>query len=173
MNALYPLPDPVWTALGLLVAAIGFSFLYKGWNALVLGRIHYWSGFLPLSLISPFLIHLPAGKNSLVKKKEGLLCHMLVGPLFFLIALPCLVLGADLLGLGGTRFANLVLNAGNTAKAPAITYSRPLDYHFPIVGRSESRFQQILGQKMPEDPSRRLLPAEHGTVSPADQQYKH
>lgn len=172
MNALYPLPDPVWTALGLLAAAIGFSFLYKGWNALVLGRIHYWSGFLPLSLISPFLIHLPTGKNSLVKTKEGLLCHMLVGPMFFLAALPLLVVGADLLGLGGTSFANQVLTVGSPVKAEAITYSRPLNYHFPIVGRSSERFQEILGNKIPQDPGRMLLPAGHESVAPADQQYK-
>jgi|AGTN01.1.fsa_nt_gi hypothetical protein len=172
MNALYPNPDPVWTAFGLLAAALGFSFLYKGWNALVLGRIHYWSGFLPLTLLSPFLIHLPTGKNSLIKTKEGLVSHMLVGPMFFLAALPLLVLGADLLGLGGTSFANQVLNIGSATKAPAIVYSPPIHYDFPIVSRSSEKMNAILNDKLPEDPTKTLLPAGHGTVGPADQQYK-
>jgi len=172
MNALYPHPDPVWTALGLLAASLGFSFLYKGWNALVLGRIHYWSGLLPLSLLSPFLIHLPTGKNSLIRTKEGLLCHMLVGPLFFLTALPLLVLGADLLGLGGTGFANQVLNIGSASKAPAIVYSPPIHYDFPIVARSSQRMNTILNNKLPEDATKRLLPAGHETVAPATQRYR-
>ncbi len=169
------IPHPVWWVVGALFLALGLSFVYKGWNATVLGRINYWAGFLPLTIVSPWFIHLPPGKNSLIKQREGLLCHMLIGPLFFLTSAPFLVLGADLLGLQGTNAVNLIINHGDKSQPPAITYSPPINYTFPIAFRAGKKINQIFQTQIYEDPSKSLLPGEHkaGQQQTAQDKYGH
>src|SRR4029078_7244888 len=105
------------------------------WIATVLGRVHYWSGFLPFTIVSPWFIHLPPSERSLIKIKEGLVCHALIGPLFFFTAIPLIVAVMDLVGLPGSVGLNFILNAGDSSKPPAITYSGPLRYQFPLAIR--------------------------------------
>ena len=156
---IHQLPLWVWTVLGVLSLALSLSFLYKAWKAVVLGRCHYWDGFLPFTLISPWFIHFKPSNNSLIKTKQGMLCHMLVGPLLFLTALPLLVVGLDLTGLNGTKYTNWVLNLGNPSPRPAIIYSAPIAYRFPILATSEVRFKEIfIDRKFIEDPSQVLVP---------------
>jgi hypothetical protein len=171
--ALSQLPTPAWIAIGVLLILLGGSFCYKAWNATVLGRIHYWSGFLPFTLVSPWFIHLPPGERSLIKTKEGLLCHMFVGPLFFLTAIPLLVVGADLTGLPGTKTINFIVNGGDNGKPPAITYSPPLGYNFPLAARSSKKIEKIFQTQIYEDPNNALLPGTHKTQQNATDRYSH
>lgn len=156
------MPHVVWVAVGALLVVLGLSFVYKAYDAAVLGRVYYWSGFLPISLISPWFVHLPPGRNSPIKTKEGLLGHALVGPLFFCTALAFLVAGTDLLGWNGSKFVNNLLSHGDKSQPPAISYSPPLHYSFPLLAHSmikiNSHFQSQIGQ----EPNKRLLPATHG-----------
>lgn len=171
---LHMIPGPAWYVIGALFVILGLSFVYKGWNATVLGRIHYWSGFLPFTIISPWLIHIPPKdpKKSLVKQREGLFCHMVIGPLFFLTAAPFLVLGSDLITNGnGTNFANLVLNAGDKSKPAAIIYKPPVFYSLPIAGRAGKKIEKIFQSQIYEDESKKLLPGSPQSRQTAEQQY--
>lgn len=171
--ALSQLPTPALIAIGVLLILLGASFCYKAWNAIVLGRIHYWSGFLPFTLVSPWFIHLPPSERSLIKVKEGLICHMFVGPLFFITAIPLLVVGADLTGLPGTKTINFIVNGGDTGKPAAITYSPPLTYNFPMASRSSKQFEKIFQTQIYEDPKNSLLPGQHKTTQSATDKFSH
>ncbi len=152
------IPQPAWIAIGVVLIILGFSFCYKGWIATVLGRVHYWSGFLPFTIVSPWFIHLPPSERSLIKIKEGLLCHALIGPLFFLTAIPLIVAGLDFTGLPGTQGLNFVLNAGDSSKPPAVTYSPPMNYQFPLAIRASKSIAKLFNVQIGEDPNKRLLP---------------
>lgn len=165
LNFFNTLPQPAWIAIGVLCIILGFSFLYKGWNAVVLGRIQYWAGFLPLTIISPWFIHLPAKENSLVKNKEGLFNHVIVGPLFFLTAVPLIVLGTDLCGLPGAASLNFIVNGGDKSKPASILYSPPLNYQFPIAIRAGKQIDKIFNTQIYEDPHKQLLGVEHKTTN--------
>lgn len=166
------MPPWAYMAIGVVLLVLGFSYIYKGWAATVLGRCYYWAGFLPLTIISPWLIHFPPGENSLIKKREGLLCHMFIGPLFFLTSMFCLLFGADLVGLPGTDTANFILAAGQTGKPPAIIYNPPVNYKWPIVARGAKEMDKIFQTKIYEDPSKSMLPGQHGNVQAADEKMK-
>ncbi len=155
------LPQPAIMAIGALLFALGCSYLYKGWNALILGRCHYWSGFLPFTVISPWLLHFPPKQGSLVKLREGMLCHMVIGPLFFITSFFFLIPGLDMVAGGaGTKFANLVLNAADSTKPTAMIYSPPLNYKFPILARAGKTWGKLFNMKIYEDPSHSLLPGD-------------
>ncbi len=138
--------------LGLLVIAVGISFIWKGWLASVLGRFTYWSGFLPFTIISPWLVHLPQGKRSLIKTKEGMLAHMVMGPSFFLCAVLCICAGADLVGWPGTYYLNLVINGGDTSKPTSISFNeRNGKYDFPLLKRASAKFyHQVFEHRVDE-----------------------
>lgn len=94
---------------------------------------------------------------------------MLVGPLLFLTALPLLVMVLDLTGLNGTKYTNLVLNFGNTIQRPAIIYSAPISYRFPIVASSKVRLEQIVNTNIEQDPGKVLVPRSN----PRSAKYKY
>ncbi|MDZ4834971.1 MAG: hypothetical protein SGJ27_14435 [Candidatus Melainabacteria bacterium] len=160
---LHSIPQPAWIAIGILLIILGLSFCYKGWNAMVLGRIHYWSGFLPFTIVSPWFIHLPPSERSLIKTKEGLLCHALIGPLFFLTAIPLIVAGLDLTSLGGTKALNFVLNAGDSSKPEAVRYSPPLNYQFPLAVRASKSIAKLFNVQIEEESGKRMLPKDRQT----------
>jgi hypothetical protein len=140
-------------ALGIVVVLLGLSYGYKGWNAMVLGHFYYWSGFLPATLVSPWLIHLPPGKRSLVKKKEGMLAHMVIGPSFMLCCILFICAGSDLLGLPGTKNLNLVINGFNQAAPTSISFDENTGrYAFPIVNKSWNKvYKNFFQSKVSED----------------------
>lgn len=158
MHFLNSLPQPAWIAIGALLIILGLSFCYKGWIATVLGRAHYWSGFLPFTIVSPWFIHLPPSERSLIKVKEGFVCHAFIGPLFFLTALPLIVAGLDLTGLPGTKTLNFILNAGDSSKPAAVVYSPPLNYQFPLAIRAGKSIAKLFNVQIGEDEKKRLLP---------------
>ena len=156
---IHQFPLWVWTVLGVLSIVLSLSFLYKSWTATVLGKCHYWDGFLPLTIISPWLIHFKgSSENSLIKTKQGMVCHILVGPLLFFTALPLMVMGLDLTGLNGTGYTNLVLNLGSARQEPAIIYSAPISYRFPIIASSRVCLERMLNTNIEQEPGKVLLP---------------
>jgi len=82
-------------AVGILLMAVGVSFFYKAVIALIKGRTEYWTGFLPLTIISPFLIHLPGGTNSLIKYAEGMWVVAVMAPIFIVLSVLCSLAGAE------------------------------------------------------------------------------
>ncbi len=139
--------------LGLVVIALGLSYIWKGWLAMVLGRNWYWSGFVPITMISPWLIHMPPGKRSLVKTKEGMLAHMVIGPSFMFCAILCICAGTDLVGLPGTKTLNLVVNGGNQAAPTSISFDENTGrYAFPIITKTWSKvYRNFFQHKIDED----------------------
>ena len=123
---------------------LGVSFIWKAFQAMIKGRLKYWDGFLPFTLISPWTLHLPTSKNSLVKETEGLWVHLLMGPLFMFSAILCICAGADLANLPGTATLNLVLNGGK-AGSEQVTFDKHYGYHFPIVYKAVPVFKKIFG----------------------------
>src|ERR1700677_3291640 len=113
--------------VGVLLMVLGISFIWKAFQAMIKGRVKYWDGFLPFTIISPWIVHLPAGKNSLIKWNEGLWVHLIMGPLFMFSAILCICAGADLTTLPGTATLNLVLNGGK-AGSDAVTFDKHTGY---------------------------------------------
>lgn len=98
---------------------------------------------------------------------------MIIGPLFFLTSIFCLLFGADFVGLPGSDTINLILAAGDRSKPQAIIYSPPANYRWPIVARAGQQIDKIFQTKIYEDPSKSMLPGEHGTQQNAQDQYAH
>jgi hypothetical protein len=129
-------------ALGIVLVLLGCSFAYKFVLAAVMGRTSYWSGFLPISVVSPFFLHLPAGKRSLIRQAEGLWIHLLMAPIFLILAVLCLAAGADELGVPGTAALNWVLNGADTYKPNAVIFDKRSGYRFPIMTRAYNVFSE-------------------------------
>lgn len=138
---------------GFLIFVIGISFGYKAWNACVLGRFYYWSGLLPITMISPWLVHLPPSKRSLIKRKDGMLAHVFIGPSFLIFCVLCLCGGADLMGWPGTKGLNYVLNGGNQSKPDAVTFDEQrISYRFPILQKSGGKlYKQLFETRISDD----------------------
>src|SRR5580658_6629792 len=99
--------------VGIVLILVGFSFFYKFLLASIKGRMKYWSGFLPFTIMSPFILHTPTtSKRTLVRETEGLWIHLLMAPIFLICGALCLGAGADLAGLPGTAAVNWVLSGG-------------------------------------------------------------
>ncbi len=120
--------------LAVLFLALGVSFFWKFVLAAFFGRTKVWQGFLPITIVSPFFIHLPSSEKSLIKTTHNAWVQIFMAPAFLLASLICLATGADRIGLPGTAAVNWVLTLGKGGPA-AIEYSAESGYHFPIVGR--------------------------------------
>lgn len=140
-------------AIAIICLIFGLSFAYKSVMAIFLGRTQYWEGWLPLSIISPLFIHLPAGKNSLIRTVCAPWVHITLGPIYFLISVVFLTAAADQAGLPGTEIANSILTFGKQGAPPAITYDRRQGYSFPIFKRAADAFFKSLttGTKKPDE----------------------
>lgn len=166
---IYLIEHPILkVALGVIVIILGFSFIWKGWQAMVLGRFWYWSGFLPATLVSPWIIHLPPSKRSLVKTKEGMLAHMVIGPSFMFCAILCICAGTDLVGFPGTKTLNLIVNGGNQAAPTSISFDENTGrYTFPIVTKSWNKvYKNFFQHKIDEDHDLLGRPIEHMYEAP-------
>jgi hypothetical protein len=161
------IPTQLQILVGILLMLVGISFFYKGWQATVKGRMSYWSGFLPFTLISPFILHLPASKNSLVKVTEGLWIHMLMGPLFFIAGILCLGAGADYAGLPGTNTVNYIIAGGKSGRPAAVTFDRQRGYRFPILARAGETLGKLFGQELGMKNEDRLYDQNQGSYNDA------
>lgn len=123
--------------LGLLLVLFGCSFAYKFFLACVLGKSSYWSGFLPITVISPFFTHLPrTSKRSLIHDAQGLWVHFLLSPLFLICSTLCFTAGAEFLGMPGVSVLNKILSGGKEGAATAVLFDRHRGFRFPFLQRS-------------------------------------
>jgi len=145
-------------AIGVLLIVLGCSFAYKFFLASVLGKISYWHGFLPITIISPLLTHLPSGEKSLVRKTQGIWIHLIMSPIFLICTVLCLSIGADLTGLPGVESLNWVLNGGDYSKPPAVQFNH-ITYQFrcPLLVRATTHIGRIISKmQIPENEKDRL-----------------
>ena len=144
-------------AVGILLMLLGVSFFYKGVCALVKGRIEYWSGFLPLTIISPFLIHLPATKKSLVKPAEGAWVLTIMAPLFFILSFLCTLSGAEYAGLPAVETVNTALRGGNST-VPVISFSKTHGFAFPLFAHSSPALAKVFNSSIGMDAKQEIVP---------------
>jgi hypothetical protein len=132
------MPNPsLELAIGMAIILLGLSFAYKTYQASILGKCTYWTGFLPLTVISPWITHLPASsKRSLTKTAQGLWVHMVMGPIFLVCSVLCFAAGAELMGLPGISTLNYILVGGNSGRAAAVAFNKHTGYRFPFLERS-------------------------------------
>lgn len=124
--------------IGLVIVLIGCSFTYKFYLASIQGKCAYWTGFLPLTVISPWLIHIPnMSKRSLTKEAQGLWVHLLMGPIFLICAILCFAAGTEIMGLPGIQTLNWVLAGGSPTRAPAVAFDTRNGFRFPFLLRSK------------------------------------
>ncbi len=135
--------------LGVICLLLGFSFAWKCIQALLYGRLKYWEGFLPLTIISPLCIHLPEGKNSLIKTKTALWVHIIPVPVFLVLSLLLFAYGADCLGLPGCKALNFILTAGRHDAPWAVVNGAHGIYHFPILQQMQDALYKLLNLGIP------------------------
>ncbi len=142
------LSQPASIAFGVFLVVLGCSFAYKSYMAIVKGRLLIWQGWLPFTLVSPFVNHLPPGKNSLLKYKEAMWIHVIMGPVFFVLTILCVAAGVDYIGFPGTDAINSAMTGGKLGAAPAITFNKQRGYTFPILPRAAAHFGKLMGGKI-------------------------
>jgi hypothetical protein len=132
--------------------------------------MRYWSGFLPFTIASPFLLHLPTmSKRSLIRETEGLWIHMLMAPIFLILAVLSFGAGADLAGLPGTAAVNYVLSGGKGTEE--VVFHKESGYQFPILGRAKPVLEKVFGQKFKVDEKDKYYQDNPGTLGDATQQH--
>jgi hypothetical protein len=129
--------DQIELALGVVLVLLACSFGYKFFNACVLGKCTYWHGFLPITVISPLLVHVPPSKRSLVRTAEGVWVHVFMSPIFLVCFILCLVAGAEFLGLPGVKTMNTVLTRGAEGGPVAVTFDKHAGFRFPFLVRTK------------------------------------
>ncbi len=162
--------DPLWSkVIGFALIILGLSFAYKSYLALVKGRVLYWQGWLPLTLISPWLVHVPPRdpNKSLSHYKESAWVHAVVGPLFLATTILCLAAGTDLVGLPGTKTLNLAITGGRPGAADFLTFDPKTGYHTPGLNRTGTTLNRIFGRQLGLDPSKRYYDAPDKTYDAA------
>jgi hypothetical protein len=173
MDAFYP---ALRLVVGALFAVIGVSFIYKSYQAGYHGKVKFWTGlehfgmlFVPITWMSPYVIHLPSSEKSLIVERRSLFHHLLYGPFFLLSALICITSGTDLMGLPGSKIMNTVLTFGRQTMPqydpvtgitrevpipPAIVYSPPIgdgwigSYKFPLIKKARYTILRTLTMKI-------------------------
>jgi hypothetical protein len=146
--------------IGIVLVLLGISFAYKTYLASVLGKCYYWTGFLPLTVISPWVCHLPpASKRSLTKTAHGLWVHFFMGPIYLVCTVLCFVAGAEFLGLPGVSSLNYVLVGGNLGKAACVAFNKHTGFRFPFLERSrDTMAKRIEKVQLMTSQDRQLLP---------------
>ena len=143
--------DPVWSkVIGVVLIILGCSFFYKTWVAMIKGRMLYWDGFLPVTIVSPWIVHFPPKnpEKSLTKTKEAMWVHVIMGPVFFVTAVLSMGAGIDMVGLPGTKMLNLAFAGGREGAPPAIIFNPRSGYRFPIIPRASQQLAKIFGGKI-------------------------
>ena len=144
-------------AVGILLMAVGVSFFYKAIIALVKGRVEYWTGFLPLTIISPFLIHLPGSKNSLIKCAEGMWVVAVMAPLFIVLSVLCSLAGAEYAGMPAVESMNSALHGGTDGTA-VIAFSKTHGFAFPVLAHASPALKNVFGSAINLDSKQEIVP---------------
>lgn len=138
-------PEQIKMLIGVLLLILSASFAYKAFMSIVHGKVWIWTGFLPFTLVSPWLVHLPPKPNSLTKEVQAMWVHMLIGPLMFVTMLLTLVAGSDLVGWPGSELANKLFTANNPDKTPAIQFDKDhYRYSFPAMARAGKKLEKMV-----------------------------
>ncbi|HEY9685018.1 MAG TPA: hypothetical protein V6C86_25800 [Oculatellaceae cyanobacterium] len=144
-------------AVGIALMVLGVSFFYKAAVALVNGRMAYWTGFLPLTVISPFLIHLPGSKNSLIKFAEGMWVVAIMSPIFLVLSVLCALSGAEYAGMPAVESINSALHGGTDGTA-VIAFSKTHGFAFPLLAHSSPALKKVFGSSIDLDPKQEIVP---------------
>jgi len=137
--------------IAVALIALGISFAWKFVLAAFFGRTKVWSGFLPITIVSPFFIHLPSSEKSMIKTTHNAWVQIFLAPAFILCSLICLATGADRLGMPGTAMINYVLTLGKPGQPAAIEYNPGTGYSFPIVPRTMKAIYTVLTKSVLEE----------------------
>jgi hypothetical protein len=150
-------------AFGVFLIILGLSFAYKGYEAMVKGKLLIWQGFLPFTMLSPFINHLPPRKNSLLKYKEGMWIHVIMGPLFLLLTVLFIAAGGDFVGYPATDNLNFFLTGGRLGAAPMLMFSKRTGYQFPFGPRLATAFGKMMSGKIEMKGKDRMVEDESGS----------
>ncbi len=135
------------TALAVVLVILGLSFAYKFFRAVILGKVYYWTGFMPFTVISPFVILWPGSKRSLIREAQGFWVYILLGPIFLILSILLIEAGLDLFGVPATDTLNFAINGGNTLRPPAIRFDKQrYAYSFPFLLRGGSQFMDKINK---------------------------
>ncbi len=158
--------DQISMIIGILVVILGCVYAHKAWMAGVQGKIWYWQGFLPFTLVSPWIVIFPPKENSLCKVKEAMWIHLVMGPAFLISALVMISSGLDLTGLPGTEYVNSFFTMGTPDKTPIIVFDKKrYSLRFPAVvktGQKAAKMFFDLNMKLKGEDD--LLPADHKSI---------
>lgn len=162
------LPHEVVLVLGFLVFVLGVMYAIKFYQASIGGKVSYWVGleafgfvWVPFTiLVTPFFCLPQPSEKKLIRTKVAPWVHLFWGPVFFLTSLMCLTAGADFMGFPGSTVMNTVLTFGRPDVPPAIVYTPPFGYKFPILKKARKVVFKFLTQKIAFDKSKSLNAAE-------------
>lgn len=144
-------------AVGVALMVLGVSFFYKTVIALVNGRMTYWTGFLPLTIISPFLVHLPGSKNSLIRYAEGMWVVAVMAPIFLVLSVLCALSGAEYAGMPAVECINSALHGGTDGSA-VIAFSKTRGFAFPLLAHSTPALKRVFGSSINLDQKQEIVP---------------
>lgn len=136
--------------IGIILLLLSASYAHKFFMSAVQGKCWIWTGFLPFTIVSPLLLHIPPKPNGLSKVVQGMWVHMVMGPIFLVVFLLTLVAGADLVGWPGTYFANKLLTAANRDHTDAISFNKDTyRMTFPAIAKGAQKLQrQFMGSRV-------------------------
>jgi hypothetical protein len=133
--------------LGAVLIVFGLIYFYKAVVATARGRVAYWQGFLPFSVVSPWVVVLPSGEKSLIRNAEGLWVTCLMAPLFFISSFACIIAGSTFCGYPGADYVNLACHGGKDG-APFILFNTSSGFRFPVLDRAAPRLGKIFGKEV-------------------------
>ena len=150
--------------LGIVLIIFGGGYLFKAFVAVFQGRIWYWDGFLPLTIISPFLVFCPPNErkaNAIAKVKDALWAPIFFGPVFLILGVVMMSAGADLANLPGTSTTNRVLTCWTSDKTPVIVFDKKhYKMQFPAVVKTANKISRMFfGGVINVQEKDKLLPA--------------
>lgn len=139
--------EQLGVGLGVVLMLVGLGYLFKAFIAIGQGRLWYWTGFLPLTLISPWLIFNPPNERkekSLSKVKEALWVPLFFGPMFLFCSFCCLVAGADLANLPGSKMTNNFLTSWTSDKTPIVVFDKKhYKMQFPAAIKTANKITKM------------------------------
>jgi len=118
---------------------LGASFGWKFCLALLQGKVAYFPGFLPIKILSPFILHTSVRTSPFIKEAGGWWVRLLIAPVFLIISLLLLSGGSDFLGWPGTKTLNYLFGLAG-AKGDAIHFNPKIGpgfgWRFPIFTKN-------------------------------------
>lgn len=136
--------DQINMVAGIVLMIMGCVYFHKSFMAGVQGKMWYWQGFLPFTLISPWIVVFPPKENTLCKVKEAMWVHAFFGPVFFASAVVALSAGADLTGLPGTKTTNWMFTYFLPDKTPLIVFDKQhYRIYFPAVVTTSKKLAKL------------------------------